>query len=151
MENSPSVNLKERLKTLLNYQDVLTRNYLLAQRTSDQGLQIDFEKKSFVFITKNKSVFIEFSAFLTFDADLRRKYHDLRAYADQQDRCIDEYRIESARKDKKIQSQSSQILRLTQHNKRNAERLAELQRCLDRIKGTLTEQNTYDQLRDILR
>jgi len=54
MENSPSVNLKERLKTLLNYQDVLTRNYLLAQRTSDQGLQIDFEKKSFVFITKKQ-------------------------------------------------------------------------------------------------
>jgi hypothetical protein len=46
---------------------------------------------------------------------------------------------------------SSQILRLTQHNKRNTERLAELQRCLDQIKGTLTGQNTYDQLRDILR
>lgn len=46
---------------------------------------------------------------------------------------------------------SSQILRLTQHNKRNAERLTELQRCLDQIKGTITGQNTYDQLRDILR
>lgn len=46
---------------------------------------------------------------------------------------------------------SAQILRLTQHNKRNAERLTELQRCLDQIKGTITGQNTYDQLRDILR
>lgn len=46
---------------------------------------------------------------------------------------------------------SSQILRLTQHNKRNTERLAELQRCLDQIKGTITGQKTYDQLRDILR
>jgi hypothetical protein len=46
---------------------------------------------------------------------------------------------------------SSQILRLTQHNKRSNERLTELQRCLDQIKGTITGQNTYDQLRDILR
>ena len=46
---------------------------------------------------------------------------------------------------------SSQILRLTQHNKRSNERLNELQRCLDQIKGTITGQNTFDQLRDILR
>jgi len=46
---------------------------------------------------------------------------------------------------------SSQILRLTQHNKRNTERLAELTRCVDQIKGTITGQNTYDHLRDILR
>ena len=46
---------------------------------------------------------------------------------------------------------SSHILRLTQHNKRSHERLTELQRCLDQIKGTITGQNTYDQLRDILR
>ena len=29
--------------------------------------------------------------------------------------------------------------------------MAELQRCLDQIKGTITEQNPYEQLRDILR
>lgn len=46
---------------------------------------------------------------------------------------------------------SSHILRLTQHNKRNNERLAQLQRCLDRIKGSVTEQNIYNQLHDILR
>jgi hypothetical protein len=46
---------------------------------------------------------------------------------------------------------SSQILRLTQHNKRSNERLNELQRCLDQIKGTITGQNAFDQLRDILR
>jgi peptidoglycan hydrolase CwlO-like protein len=67
------------------------------------------------------------------------------------DRYVEQYRTELARKDKKIQSQSSQILRLTQHNKRSNERLNELQRCLDQIKGTITGQNTFDQLRDILR
>jgi hypothetical protein len=46
---------------------------------------------------------------------------------------------------------SSHILRLTQHNKRSNERLNELQRCLDQIKGTLTGQSPLDQLRDILR
>ncbi len=48
---------------------------------------------------------IEFSAFLTLHNDLRRKYADLRAYADQQERYAEQYRTESARKDKKIQSQ----------------------------------------------
>jgi hypothetical protein len=46
---------------------------------------------------------------------------------------------------------SSHILRLTQHNKRNNERLTELQRRLDQIKDSIPEQNTYEQLRDILR
>jgi hypothetical protein len=46
---------------------------------------------------------------------------------------------------------SSHILRLTQHNKRSNERLNELQRCLDQIRGTITGQNELDQLRDILR
>lgn len=67
------------------------------------------------------------------------------------DRYVEQYRTELARKDKKIQSQSSQILRLTQHNKRSNERLNELQRCLDQIKGTITGRNDFDQLRDILR
>ena len=67
------------------------------------------------------------------------------------DRYVEQYRTELARKDKKIQSQSSHILRLTQHNKRSNERLNELQRCLDQIKGTITGQNTFDQMRDILR
>jgi hypothetical protein len=48
---------------------------------------------------------IEFSAFLTIHNELRRKYVDLRAYVDEQDRYVEQYRIESARKDKKIQSQ----------------------------------------------
>lgn len=94
---------------------------------------------------------LEFSAFLKFHNDLRRKYADLRSYSEQMDRYVEQYRTELARKDKKIQSQSSQILRLTQHNKRSNERLNELQRCLDQIKGTITGQNTFDQLRDILR
>ena len=53
--------------------------------------------------------------------------------------------------DRSFRPFSSQILRLTQHNKRSNERLNELQRCLDQIKGTITGQNTFDQLRDILR
>ncbi|CAF1257151.1 unnamed protein product [Adineta steineri] len=129
MDTNTSMDFKIRLQNLLTYQDVLTRNSLLAQRSCDQ----------------------EFNAFLTFHNELRRKYADLRVYADQLDRCVEQYRIESERKDKKIQSQSSHILRLTQHNKRNTERLNQLQRCLDQIKGTITEQNPYVQLRDILR
>ncbi|CAF4340394.1 unnamed protein product, partial [Adineta steineri] len=77
------MDFKTRLQNLLTYQDVLTRNSLLAQRSCDQ----------------------EFNAFLTFHNELRRKYADLRAYADQLDRCVEQYRIESERKDKKIQSQ----------------------------------------------
>jgi hypothetical protein len=38
MENSTPVNFKERLKRLITYQDVLSKNNLLAQRTCDQGL-----------------------------------------------------------------------------------------------------------------
>ena len=93
---------------------------------------------------------------------------NLRAYTEQVDQNVEQYRTELARKDKKIQSQryiflksypyklmafyfSSQILRLTQHNKRSTERLNELQRCLEQIKGTITGQNAFDQLRDILR
>lgn len=48
---------------------------------------------------------LEFSAFLTFHNDLRRKYTDLRVYADQQDQYLEQYRTECARQDKKIQSQ----------------------------------------------
>ncbi|CAF1058475.1 unnamed protein product [Rotaria sordida] len=129
MEINTAVNFKARLQRLIAYQDVFVRNNLLAQRSCDQ----------------------EFSAFLKFHNDLRRKYVDLRAYSEQMDRYVEQYRTELARKDKKIQSQSSQILRLTQHNKRSNERLNELQRCLDQIKGTITGQNTFDQLRDILR
>ena len=54
---------------------------------------------------------LEFSAFLKFHNDLRRKYADLRTYSEQMDRYVEQYRTELARKDKKIQSQSSQILR----------------------------------------
>ncbi|CAF0879560.1 unnamed protein product [Adineta ricciae] len=129
METNPAVNFKARLQRLIAYQDVFARNNILAQRSCDQ----------------------EFSAFLKFHNDLRRKYADLRAYSEQMDRYVEQYRTDLARKDKKIQSQSSQILRLTQHNKRSNERLNELQRCLDQIKGTITGQNTFDQLRDILR
>ncbi|CAF3545330.1 unnamed protein product [Rotaria socialis] len=129
MEVSAAVNFKARLQRLIAYQDVFARNHLLAQRSCDQ----------------------EFSAFLKFHNELRRKYGELRTYSEQMDRYIEQYRTELSRKDKKIQSQSSQILRLTQHNKRSNERLNELQRCLDQIKGTLTGQNAFDQLRDILR
>lgn len=52
---------------------------------------------------------LEFSAFLTFHNDLRRKYTDLHAYADQQDQYLDQYRTECARQDKKIQSQRYEI------------------------------------------
>ncbi|CAF4678361.1 unnamed protein product, partial [Rotaria magnacalcarata] len=45
----------------------------------------------------------------------------------------------------------SQILRLTQHNKRNNERLTELQRWFDRIKDSITEPSTYNKLYEILR
>ncbi|CAF4439160.1 unnamed protein product [Rotaria sp. Silwood2] len=129
-----TANFKARLQHIIACQDVLTKNNLLAQRSCDQV-----------------RVRLKFSTLLTFHNDLRRKYADLRAYTDQLDRSIEQYRIESARKDKKIQSQSLQILRLTQHNKRNNERFSELQRCLDRIKSTIPEQNTYNQLCDILR
>ncbi|CAF2160184.1 unnamed protein product [Rotaria magnacalcarata] len=129
MEVSAAVNFKARLQRLIAYQDVFARNHLLAQRSCDQ----------------------EFSAFLKFHNELRRKYGELRTYSEQMDHYIEQYRTELSRKDKKIQSQSSQILRLTQHNKRSNERLNELQRCLDQIKGTLTGQNAFDQLRDILR
>ncbi len=40
MENSTPVNFKERLKRLITYQDVLSKNSLLAQRSCDQGLLI---------------------------------------------------------------------------------------------------------------
>ncbi|CAF4847550.1 unnamed protein product [Rotaria sp. Silwood1] len=129
METNTTTSFKARLERIIAYQDVLTKNNFLTQHSCDQ----------------------EFSNLLTFHNDLRRKYVDLRAYTDQLDRSIEQYRIELARKDKKIQSQSLQILRLTQHNKRNNERLIELQRYFDRIKGTITEQNTYNQLCDILR
>ncbi|CAF1181234.1 unnamed protein product [Adineta steineri] len=129
MEINSAVNFKARLQRLIAYQDIFARNNLLAQRSCDQ----------------------EFSAFLKFHNDLRRKHADLRSYTEQMDRYVEQYRTELARKDKKIQSQSSQILRLTQHNKRSNERLNELQRCLDQIRGTITGQNAFDQLRDILR
>lgn len=51
------------------------------------------------------SYHLEFSAFLTYHNDLRRKYTDLRAYTDQQDQYLEQYRTECARQDKKIQSQ----------------------------------------------
>jgi hypothetical protein len=37
MESSTSINFKERLKRLIDYQDVLARNSLLAHRNCDQG------------------------------------------------------------------------------------------------------------------
>ncbi|CAF0991328.1 unnamed protein product [Rotaria sordida] len=129
METNTAANFKARLQRLIAYQDVLTKNNLLAQRSCDQ----------------------EFSTLLTFHNDLRRKYVDLRTYNDQLNRYIEQNRLELARKDKKIQSQSLQILRLTQYNKRNNERCTQLQQYLDRIKGTIIEQNTYNQLYDILR
>ena len=48
---------------------------------------------------------LEFSAFIKFHNDLRRKYADLRVHADQLDRYIEQYRTDLARKEKKIQSQ----------------------------------------------
>ncbi|UJR21733.1 hypothetical protein I4U23_024808 [Adineta vaga] len=129
MEISSDTDFRTRLQNLITYQDTLMKNSLLAQYACDQ----------------------EFDTFLTFHNDLRRKYNELRAYANQLEQHIEQDRIELERKDKKMQSQSSHILRLTQHNKRNSERLSQLQQCLDRIKGSIIEQNTYDQLCDILR
>jgi len=149
MEANSAVNFKARLQRLIAYQDVFARNNLLAQRSCDQGLKRSSISNFLFFFFPFES--IEFSAFLKFHNDLRRKYADLRTYSDELDRYVEQYRTELARKEKKIQSQSSQILRLTQHNKRSNERLNELQRCLDQIKGTITGQNTFDQLRDILR
>ena len=51
------------------------------------------------------NILLEFSAFLKFHNDLRRKHADLRVYADQLDRYVEQYRTDLARKDKKIQSQ----------------------------------------------
>ncbi len=104
MENSTSINFKERLKRLITYQDILARNNLLAQRTCDHGL-LKYLKLFNNNLSHLLSFEIEFSAFLTIHNELRRKYVDLRAYVDEQYRYVEQYRIESARKDKKIQSQ----------------------------------------------
>ncbi|CAF0720401.1 unnamed protein product [Adineta ricciae] len=129
MENRTPTDFKARVQNLITYQDVLMKNSLQAQRSCDQ----------------------EFDTFLTFYNDLRRKYNEVRVYANQLEQDIEQYRGELERKEKKMQSQSAQILRLTQHNKRSNERLSQLQQYLDRIKGSLVEQNTYDQLCDMLR
>ncbi|CAM4827068.1 unnamed protein product [Rotaria magnacalcarata] len=129
MDIDTTADFKARLQNMIVYQDILIKNNFLAQSSCDQ----------------------EFSTLLIFHNDLRRKYADLRAQTDQLDQYIEHYRAESERKDKKIQSQSSQILRLTQHNKRNNERLTELQRWFDRIKDSITEPSTYNKLYEILR
>jgi hypothetical protein len=102
METNSTVNFKARLQRLLAYQDVFARNNLLAQRSCDQGLSNKIQYRA---IGKQIHVPLEFSAFLKFHNDLRRKYTDLRAHADQMDRYVEQYRTELARKDKKIQSQ----------------------------------------------
>lgn len=100
MENN-GINYKARLQRLIAYQDVFARNNFLAQRSCDQG-KIRWNIRHWIF---HFLIHSEFVAFLKFHNDLRRKYGELRAYADQLDRLNEQNRTELARKDKKIQSQ----------------------------------------------
>ena len=108
METHSAVNFKARLQRLIAYQDVLARNNLLAHRSCDQGSSInEMENSHWILSVSHR---LEFSAFLKFHNDLRRKYADLRAHTDQMDRFVEQYRAEAARKDKKIQSQRYEII-----------------------------------------
>ena len=108
METHSAVNFKARLQRLIAYQDVLARNNLLAHRSCDQGSPVNVIQSSHLILSP--SYCLEFSAFLKFHNDLRRKYADLRAHTDQMDRFVEQYRAEAARKDKKIQSQGYEII-----------------------------------------
>ena len=103
MDTHSAVNFKARLQRLIAYQDVYARNNVLAQRSCDQGQWETSLNQHYRHVRRN--LILEFSAFLKFHNDLRRKHADLRVYADQLDRYVEQYRTDLARKDKKIQSQ----------------------------------------------
>ncbi|CAF1255092.1 unnamed protein product, partial [Didymodactylos carnosus] len=77
-------NFKTKLQRIIAYQDILTRNHHLSQRSCDA----------------------EFRAFLDFHNDLRRKYIDLKTRTQQLEIQVEQHHIDLSRKDKKIQSQS---------------------------------------------